>query len=205
MGFEGAVFSAAAYLMGLFGAPSVAAHQIALQVAATTFMIPLALGQAATVRVGLAYGRKDADAITLAGWTAFALGIAFMAAMATLMFLFPRELITLFLADTPENATVISLGVSFLLVAALFQIVDGAQVVGAGMLRGLHDARVPMMFALFGYWAIGLGVGVALAFAMDWRGIGIWTGLAAGLGVVAVLMIWRWTRRTQLGLIGRND
>jgi MATE family multidrug resistance protein len=155
--------------------------------------------------VGLAYGRKDADAITLAGWTAFALGIAFMAAMATLMFLFPRELITLFLADTPENATVISLGVSFLLVAALFQIVDGAQVVGAGMLRGLHDARVPMMFALFGYWAIGLGVGVALAFAMDWRGIGIWTGLAAGLGVVAVLMIWRWTRRTQLGLIGRND
>jgi len=205
MGFEGAVFSAAAYLMGLFGAPSVAAHQIALQVAATTFMIPLALGQAATVRVGLAYGRKDADAITLAGWTAFALGIAFMAAMATLMFLFPRELITLFLADTPENATVISLGVSFLLVAALFQIVDGAQVVGAGMLRGLHDARVPMMFALFGYWAIGLGVGVALAFAMDWRGIGIWTGLAAGLGVVAVLMIWRWTRRDQLGLIGRND
>jgi MATE family multidrug resistance protein len=116
------------------------------------------------------------------------------------MYIFPRELITLFLADIPANATVISLGVSFLMVAALFQVVDGAQVVGAGMLRGLHDARIPMIFALIGYWAIGLGVGVALAFAMDWRGIGIWTGLAAGLGVVAVLMIWRWTRREGLGL-----
>ena len=201
MGFEGAVFSAAAYLMGLFGAPSVAAHQIALQIAATTFMVPLALGQAATVRVGLAYGRRDSHAIALAGWTAFGLGTAFMAVTAALMFIFPRELITLFLEDTAANAPVISLGVSFLLIAALFQIVDGAQVVGAGMLRGLHDTRVPMVFALFGYWAIGLGVGVALAFAMDWRGIGIWTGLAVGLGVVAALMLWRWTRRESLSLL----
>jgi MATE family multidrug resistance protein len=83
----------------------------------------------------------------------------------------------------------------------LFQIMDGAQVVGAGMLRGLHDTRVPMIYALFGYWAIGLGVGVALAFALDWRGIGIWDGHAAGLGVVAVLMLWRWNRRERLGLI----
>jgi MATE family multidrug resistance protein len=201
MGFEGAVFSAAAYLMGLFGAPSVAAHQIALQIAATSFMVPLALGQATTVRVGLAYGRGDRAAIGLAGWTAFGLSTAFMTLMAALMFAFPRELITLFLEDTPANATVIALGVSFLRIAALFQIVDGWQVVGAGMLRGLHDTRVPMIFALFGYWAIGLGVGIALAFAMDWRGIGIWWGLAAGLGVVAILMLWRWSRRDRLGLL----
>lgn len=201
MGFEGAVFSAAAYLMGLFGAPSVAAHQVALQIAATTFMVPLALGQATTVRVGLAYGRHDRHGIALAGWTAFGLSTVFMTVMATLMFIFPRELITLFLVDTPENATVIALGVSFLRIAALFQIVDGWQVVGAGMLRGIHDTRVPMVFALIGYWAIGLGVGVALAFFMGWRGIGIWTGLAAGLGVVAVLMLWRWSRRDRLGLL----
>jgi MATE family multidrug resistance protein len=201
MGFEGAVFSAAAYLMGLFGAPSVAAHQIALQIAATSFMVPLALGQATTVRVGLAYGRGDRAAIGLAGWTAFGLSTAFMTLMATLMFAFPRELITLFLEDTPANATVVALGVSFLRIAALFQIVDGWQVVGAGMLRGLHDTRVPMIFALFGYWAIGLGVGVALAFFMDWHGIGIWWGLAAGLGVVAILMLWRWSRRDRLGLL----
>ncbi len=201
MGFEGAVFSAAAYLMGLFGAPSVAAHQIALQIAATTFMVPLALGQATTVRVGLAYGRGDRAAIGLAGWTAFGLSTVFMTLMATLMFIFPRELITLFLQDTPANATVISLGVSFLRIAALFQIVDGWQVVGAGMLRGLHDTRVPMVFALVGYWAIGLGVGVALAFFVGWHGIGVWTGLAAGLGVVAILMLWRWSRRDSLGLL----
>jgi MATE family multidrug resistance protein len=201
MGFEGVVFSAAAYLMGLFGAPSVAAHQIALQIAATSFMVPLALGQAATVRVGLAYGRRDAHGIGLAGWTAFCLSTAFMTLMATLMYIFPQQLITLFLADTPANASVISLGVSFLLVAALFQIVDGWQVVAAGMLRGLHDTRVPMVFALVGHWAIGLAVGVALAFFMDWRGIGIWTGLAAGLGVIAVLMLWRWSRRDSLGLL----
>jgi MATE family multidrug resistance protein len=200
MGFEGGVFSAAAYLMGLFGAPSVAAHQIALQIAATTFMVPLALGQAATVRVGLAYGRRDQHAVTLAGWTAFVLGIAFMAVMAAVMFTFPRELISLFLEDSPANAAVISIGVSFLLIAALFQIADGAQVVGAGMLRGLHDTRVPMIFALLGFWAIGLGVGIALAFVWEWRGVGIWIGLAAGLGVVAGLMLWRWSLRHSLGL-----
>jgi MATE family multidrug resistance protein len=201
MGLEGGIFSAAAYLMGMFGAPSVAAHQIALQIAATAFMVPLALGQATTVRVGLAYGRQDPQGIGLAGWTAFGLSTAFMTFTAVVMFTFPHQLITLFLVDTPENATVIALGVSFLRIAALFQIVDGWQVVGAGMLRGVHDTRVPMVFALFGYWAIGLGVGVALAFAMQWRGVGIWAGLAAGLGVVAVLMLWRWSRRDSLGLL----
>ncbi len=201
MGLEMGVFALAAYFMGWLGAAAVAGHAVALQIAALTFMIPLGLGQAATVRVGLAFGRGDRDGITLAGWTAFGLGTMFMALMAGLMFAFPRGLITLFLADTPENAAVISLGVSFLLIAALFQIVDGAQVVGAGMLRGLHDARVPMIYALFGYWAIGLGVGIGLAFALEWRGTGIWTGLAAGLGVVAILMIWRWTQRERLGLV----
>jgi MATE family multidrug resistance protein len=205
MGLEGGIFSAAAYLMGIFGAPSVAAHQIALQIAATAFMVPLALGQATTVRVGLAYGRQDRKGIGLAGWTSFGLSTAFMTFTAVVMFTFPHQLITLFLADTPENATVIALGVSFLRIAALFQIVDGWQVVGAGMLRGLHDTRVPMVFALFGYWAIGLGVGVGLAFAMEWRGVGIWTGLAAGLGVVAVLMLWRWSRRDRLGLLPAGE
>jgi MATE family multidrug resistance protein len=201
MGFEGAVFSAAAYLMGLIGASSVAAHQVALQIAATTFMVPLGLAQAATVRVGLAYGRRDRDGVTRAGWTALAMGVAFMAAMALLMWVFPRPLVTLFFADTAANAGVIALAVSFLAVAALFQMVDGAQVVGAGMLRGLHDTRVPMMFALVGYWVVGIGTGLALGFGLDWRGVGIWAGLAVGLAFVAVLMIRRWTRREALGLV----
>ncbi|MEO8618942.1 MAG: MATE family efflux transporter [Sphingomicrobium sp.] len=201
MGFEGAVFSAAAYLMGLIDAESVAAHQVALQIAATSFMVPLGLAQAATVRVGLAYGRRDRDGIARAGWTSLVMGIGFMATMALLMWLFPRSLVTLFFADTPANARVIALATSFLFVAALFQMVDGAQVVGAGMLRGLHDTRVPMLFALVGYWVVGIGTGVWLGFGANWAGVGIWTGLATGLAFVSVLMIRRWSRRDELGLL----
>ena len=98
------------------------------------------------------------------------------------------------------NAPVIALAVTFLKIAAAFQLVDGAQVIGAGMLRGLHDTRWPLLFALFGYWGVGLGIGSWLAFSADWRGVGIWTGLAIGLAVVAVLMLWRWLMRERLGL-----
>ena len=201
MAFEGAVFGAAAYLMGLIDADSIAAHAIALQIAAITFMVPLGMGQAATIRVGLALGRGDRPAIGRAGWAAFGLGVGFMALMAIVMWLAPRPLITIFLDDVPANARVIALGVSFLMVAAIFQIVDGAQVVGAGMLRGLHDTRVPMMFAFIGYWGIGIGVGIWLAFSRGWAGVGIWAGLAAGLAFVAVLMLDRWRRRKTLGLV----
>jgi len=100
----------------------------------------------------------------------------------------------------PRNAVTIGLAVSFLRVAAAFQLVDGAQVIGAGMLRGLHDTRWPLLFALVGYWVVGLGIGSWLAFAADWRGLGIWIGLAAGLASVALLMLARWLMRDRLGL-----
>ena len=200
MGFEGAVFGAAAYLMGLIDAESLAAHAVALQIAALTFMVPMGFGQAATVRVGLALGRGDKPGIARAGWTAYALGVGFMAAMALVIWSFPHALVGLFLEPIAANARVISLAVAFLGVAAIFQIADGAQVVGAGMLRGLHDTRVPMIFAFIGYWAIGIGVGVWLAFARGWQGVGIWVGLAIGLAVVAALMLVRWMRRATLGL-----
>jgi multidrug resistance protein, MATE family len=200
MALEMGVFALAAYFMGWIGAPAVAAHAIALQLAALTFMVPLGLGQAATVRVGLAVGRRDEPGITRAGWTAWAMGVGFMATMALIMWSFPRELITLFLSDVPANALVIALAVSFLRVAAAFQLVDGAQVISAGMLRGLHDTRWPLLFALVGYWVVGLGIGAWLAFARDWRGVGIWVGLASGLAAVAALMLARWTLRDRLGL-----
>ncbi len=201
MGFEGGVFSAAAYLMGLIDAESVAAHAVALQIAALSFMVPWGLSQAATVRVGLFHGRRDRAGIMRAGWAAWVLGVGFMGAMALLIWAIPRDLMTLFLDDTPANARVIALGASFLAVAAIFQMVDGAQVVGAGMLRGLHDTRVPMIFTFVGYWAIGIGIGVWLAFPQRWGGVGIWTGLAIGLAIVAALMLWRWSRRETLGLV----
>ena len=201
MALEMGVFALAAYFMGWIGAPAVAAHAVALQIAALTFMVPLGLGQAATVRVGLALGRGDQRGVSRAGWTAWWLGVSFMGLMALAMWLAPQWLVTLFLTDIPANTLVIALAVSFLKVAAAFQLVDAAQVIGAGMLRGLHDTRWPLLFALFGYWGVGLGIGAWLAFSRDWQGVGIWTGLASGLAVVAVLMLWRWTRREALGLV----
>jgi MATE family multidrug resistance protein len=203
MALEMGVFALAAYFMGWIGAPAVAGHAVALQIAALTFMIPLGLGQAATVRVGLALGRGDHRAITRAGWTAWVLGVGFMGVMAMGILVSPRTLVTLFLADAPVNAAAIVLAVSFLKVAAAFQLVDGAQVIGAGMLRGLHDTRWPLIFALVGYWVVGLGIGAWLAFAADWQGVGIWVGLAAGLAAVAALMLWRWIMRDRLGLVGQ--
>ena len=202
MGFEGGVFAVAILLMGLINEASVAAHAVAIQIASLTFMVPMGLGQAATVRVGLAFGRNDADGITKAGWTAFVLGTGFMAAMAMGIYSFPEALIGIFVTPIDAETTqVFNLAVSFLMVAAIFQIVDGAQVVGAGMLRGLHDTKVPMYFAAFGYWVVGIGVGGWLAFRGGWDGVGVWTGLATGLAVVSVLMLVRWSMRALLGLL----
>lgn len=200
LALEMGVFALAAYFMGWIGAPAVAAHAVALQLAALTFMVPLGLGQAVTVRVGLALGRRDEVGITRAGWTAWVLGVGFMGSMALVMWSFPHQLVALFLTDVPKNAIVIGLAVSFLRVAAAFQLFDGAQVIGAGMLRGLHDTRWPLLFALVGYWVVGLGIGSWLAFGADWKGVGIWIGLATGLASVAALMLARWSMRDRLNL-----
>lgn len=199
---EVGVFNAAVFLMGLIGTASLAAHQIAIQIASLTFMVPMGLAQAVTVRVGHAVGRGDPAAVARSGWTSFVMATGFMALTALIMWAMPTRLAGIFLdvAD-PVNAPVVALTVSFLGIAALFQIFDGAQAVGAGMLRGLHDTTLPMAFALFGYWVVGMGTGVALGFGLGWGGDGIWLGLAAGLAVVSVLMIVRWVRREKLGLV----
>lgn len=201
LALEVTIFNAAVFLMGLIGTAELAAHAIAIQIASLAFMVPLGISQAATVRVGLAYGQGDRAAIGRAGWTSFTLGIGFMLFTATLLLFWPRTLVGLFIdLNDPANAHVAALAVSFLAVAALFQIVDGAQSVGAGMLRGLHDTTLPMVYAAVGYWVIGLGVGVLLGFHAGWGGVGIWVGLASGLAVVSVLMVTRWMRRERLGL-----
>lgn len=166
-------------------------------------MIPLGLAQAVTVRVGLAIGAGDLDGVRRAGWTAFALGVGFMALWALVLIAMPRSLLGAFLdSSDPESAAVIEIAVVFLAFAALFQVADGAQAVGAGMLRGLGDTRVPMIYAAFGYWAIGGTLGVVLAFGTRLEANGIWIGLSASLTVVAALMIMRWLRRGELGLLG---
>lgn len=204
LGLEVTVFNAAVFLMGLIDRASLAAHAIAIQIAALSFMVPLGIGQAATVRVGVAFGRRDAAAIGRAGWLAIGIGTAFALVAGAVLIAVPLPLIAIFIdvAD-PANRQVVTLAVSFLAVAALFQIVDCAQAVGAGVLRGLQDTRVPMMIAAVGYWVIGIGVGVLLAFQLRMGGVGIWWGLASGLGVVAVLITARWAMRERLGLVSR--
>jgi MATE family multidrug resistance protein len=202
LALEITIFNAAVFLMGLIGEESIAAHAIAIQVAALSFMVPMGLSQAATVRVGLAFGRRDRAGVARAGWTAFALGTGFMTMTGLVMLVLPWQLVTLFLDPAmPANHGVIRLAVSFLIVAAFFQIFDGAQVVAAGMLRGLHDTRVPMAYAALGYWGIALLTGVGLGFGLGWEGVGIWIGLAFGLASVAVMLLARWLRRERLGLV----
>lgn len=196
LAFEVTIFNAAAFMMGLIDEPSLAAHAIALQICAITFMVPLGLGQAVTVRIGRAYGAGDSAGVSRAGWTAYAASGLFMTLTALSMILIPETLLGAFIDTTdPANAHVVGLGVTFLAFAALFQIFDGAQAVGSGMLRGLHDTAVPMLYAALGYWGVGLPLGALLAFRFGFAGNGIWIGLSSGLAVVAVLLLWRWLGR----------
>lgn len=195
-GFETAIFYAAVIVMGLLGPTALAAHGVVFQIAVLNFMVPLGLGQVATVRVGRAYGAGDGDGVRRAGWAAYALGVGYMACMAAAMLLAPKPLIAMFLdLHDPANAAVMNLSVTFLAYAAVFQIVDGAQAVCGGMLRGLEDTRVPMIMAAVGYWGIGAPCGAFLAFRIG--GGGVYLGLAIGLATVACLMTLRWKAKAS--------
>ena len=199
---EVGLFTAAAFLMGWLGTDEIAAHAIALQSASMAFMVPLGLGIAATVRVGRAYGRSDPEGIRKAGWTAFVLGTGFMAITCALFLTIGPTIVSWFLDPrVPENANALTLAATFLVVAGVFQLVDGAQVVAAHALRGLSDTKVPMMLAILGYWAVGLPIAYVLGFVVGWRGVGIWIGLAAGLAFVAVVLVARFAMRERLGLL----
>jgi MATE family multidrug resistance protein len=200
--FEVSIFNGAVILMGLIGKTALAAHSIAIQIASVTFMVPFGFGQAVTVRVGRAFGAGDRDGVRRAGWTAFVLGEGFMLVAAGLMLFAPHLLIAGFLDQSaPENRAVVELTVVFLAIAAIFQFADGAQAIASGMLRGLHDTRVPMIFAGLGYWGLGLPLSVLFAFGLKLGGAGVWMGLASGLAVVAVLMTSRWMLRERLNLM----
>lgn len=198
------IFTAATLMMGTLGDVPLAAHGIAIKVASTTFMVPLGIGLAATVRVGLAQGARDPAGVRRAGWTAFALAGAVMAAASALLLLAPDVLIGLFRdpAD-PGNAEVVAVARTLLLIAAGFQLVDGAQVVGQNVLRGLSDVRVPFAIALTGYWGVGIGFAWVLTFPVGLGPAGIWLGLGAGLAAVAFLLLDRFRRRDRLGLVRR--
>ena len=199
---EGALFGGAAFLMGLIGVVEVAAHAIALNVAAIAFQVPFGIAQAATIRVGMAYGAADRAWIGRAGWAAIAAGTGFMALTAAAIWLAPRLFVGVYVdAGEPARAREVALAIRYLAVAAAFQLFDGAQAVAAGSLRGLQDTRTPMVIAGFGYWVAGFGTAILLGFRLGWEGVGVWIGLAVGLFVVSGLLVARWAMRERLGLL----
>ncbi len=200
---EVGLFATSSIMMGWLGTVPLAAHGIALQIGSISFMVPLGLANAASVRVGIAHGRQDREALRRAGHTAVFIGAAIALCAATLFWVWPQGLIGLYLDhDNPASADVLAAAVPLLLVAAVFQIADALQAVGAGVLRGMKDTRVPMIIALISYWLVGMPIAYILAFPLGLGAPGIWWGLASGLAAAAVMMNWRYMRREQLGLVG---
>ena len=191
MVFEVGVFSAATALAGRISTDALAAHQIVLNLASFTFMVPFGVASAAAVRVGHAVGRRDPAGAMIAGWTAIAIGVGFMAAAAAAFLLAPALLVRAFTADR----AVIEIGTGLLFVAAIFQLFDGVQGVTTGALRGLGDTRTAMLWNLGAHWAVGLPLGYLLCFRRGYGVVGLWWGLSIGLIICGVALILSWMRK----------
>jgi multidrug resistance protein, MATE family len=186
--FEIGVFAAVTALIARIDAASIAAHQVALNCASLTYMVPLGISSAAAVRVGQGIGRRDPAGAGRAGWTAIAMGAAFMSLAAIVLVSIPQWIVRAF---TPDPA-VIRDGVKLLLVAAAFQLFDGLQTVATGALRGAGETRIPMFSSFVAYWVIGLPLGYYLGFNRGLGALGLWAGLALSLMVIAVALVWAW-------------
>jgi MATE family multidrug resistance protein len=194
MGAEVGVFALVGLLAARLGAEALAAHQVAISLASFTFCFAVGIGQAGSVRVGWAVGARNTPAARLCGLCAFAVGAGFMSVSALCFWLFPRQLAALF----SGGEEVARASVPLLAVAAVFQISDGVQGVGAGVLRGAGDTRFAFAANLFGHYLIGLPLAVVLAFVFGLGVFGLWWGLCAGLSAVAVCLFarfWRLSRR----------
>ncbi len=199
---EGSLFAASSIMIGWLGTLPLAGHGIALQVASITFMVPVGFSVAAMTRVSLAAGRGDHAGVGRAGWTALGVTIAFMGCFAIAFWTIPEVLVGFYLdLDDPEARQVLTYGTSFLLVAAVFQLADGGQIIGVNNLRGLGDTTIPLFYALFGYWVVGISLSLGLGFAAEWGGVGVWCGLAGGLASVALLANLRFANRERLSLV----
>ncbi|MBY0511177.1 MAG: MATE family efflux transporter [Rhodospirillaceae bacterium] len=196
LGVEVLLFLVGALMMGVISTTALAAHQVALNIASLTFMVPLGIAQAANVRVGFHMGAGRPHAARRAGFAAFGLGVSFMALMAVVMITAPYQIAALFNLDAnkPADAEVIAVVVQLLTICAFFQIFDGAQTIGAGALRGLKDTRVPAMLAGFSYWGVGFPIAWSLGFPLGWGATGVWWGLALGLATAAVVLNTRFWR-----------
>ena len=185
--FEVSAFSAAAIMMGWIGVNALAGHQIALNLASISYMMATGLSTAGMIRVSNQIGKGNFQGMREAGMAVFGMVLAFMFTCAVIFFTLRFYLPTLYI-DDPE---VIALSASLLIIAGFFQLSDGVQVVGLGVLRGLEDVKVPTLVTLMAYWVLGLPLGYLLAFPLGWNEKGIWIGLLIGLTITAVMLFYR--------------
>ena len=189
---EVGLFSATAVLMGWLGTVPLAAHGIAVQLSAITFMVHLGLSNVATIRAGNAFGRRDAFHMRRGGVAVTVMSLVFALLTIVVFLAIPEPLLSLFMQDNePQKAEIIAIGVGLLALAALFQLVDGLQVISLGLLRGVQDTRMPMIIAAISYWCIGIPCSYILGFKFGLGAIGVWMGLVTGLGAAAILLSWR--------------
>jgi MATE family multidrug resistance protein len=196
--FEIGAFGTATVLAARLSPEALAAHQIALNCASVTYMVPLGISASAAVAVGHAVGARNPARARRAGWLAVGMSVAFMAVMAVLITAFPKGIVRIYSPDL----RVLAIGAPLLALAAAFQVFDGLQTAALGALRGLGHTTGPMLFNLVGYWVIGLPLGYWLCFQRRWGIFGVWIGLTIALIFVASLILWEWKRKSAEALRG---
>jgi MATE family multidrug resistance protein len=190
---ELAVFFISAVWIGTLGALPIAAHQVALNVVAMSYMVPLGIGAAAAVRVGQAIGRRDPHGAQRAGWVAICMGAGFMALCGIALVTAPHAIGRAF----SDNEQVVIAAVSLLQIGAIFQLFDGIQAVSTGALRGAGETRIPMFTFLFAYWFAGLPLGYWLCFHAGWGARGLWVGFCTALITVGLVLVVVWNRKSR--------
>ena len=200
---EVSMFAATAVMMGWLGTVALAAHGIATSLAGLTFMVHLGLSNAATIRAGNAYGRRDRDHMARGGMVVTVMSLV-MSVIATLFFLtMPETLMSVFMdGSDPQKPEILLIGVGLMAMAALFQLVDGVQAIALGLLRGVQDTTVPMVIGVFSYWGVGMSASYVLGFVFGYGGVGVWMGLVLGLSCAAVLLMLRFWG-TVIGKVGK--
>jgi MATE family multidrug resistance protein len=199
---ETGLFAATAVMMGWLGTVPLAAHGIALQCASITFMLHLGISNVATIRAGNAYGRGDRDHLARGARVVFIMSLITAVLTSVVFLVWPEPLVLVFMQSSePTRDQIVAIGVGLLAMAALFQLVDGAQAIALGLLRGVQDTTVPMFIAAISYWVVGMPCSYIFGFVLGYDGIGVWMGLVLGLACAAILLSARFWR-VILGRVG---